>query len=33
MVPISAALGRVKPSPTIAITQAAREMAASGART
>ena len=30
MVPISAALGRVKPSPTIAITQAAREMAASG---
>ena len=30
MVPISAALGRVKPSPTIAITQAAREMAAAG---
>ena len=30
MVPISAALGRVKPSPTIAITQAARDMAAAG---
>ena len=30
MVPISAALGRVRPSPTIAITQAAREMAAAG---
>ncbi len=30
MIPISAALDRIKPSPTIAITQAAREMAASG---